>query len=170
MNVSTRSLPAPEGPVFHLDLATLERGIAASRENVRGRIMMPLQRDASAGVQRLLNFMQPGSYVQPHCHPESGAIETVIPVRGSIALWIFDVTGKVLAQHRLQAGIPDACLVDIEAGVWHTFSATELDTVVFEIKRGPYDPTLDKSFAPWAPFENDAAAPAYLADLLAEVI
>ena len=41
----------------------------------------------------------------------------------------------------------------------------EPDTVVFEVKPGPYQPTSDKDFAPWAPAEGGPDAPAYLADL-----
>jgi dTDP-4-dehydrorhamnose 3,5-epimerase-like enzyme len=56
-------------------------------------------------------------------------------------------------------------LIDIEARVWHGFVTREPDTIILEIKRGPYDQQHDKIFAPWAPKENEPGAAAYLARL-----
>ena len=39
------------------------------------------------------------------------------------------------------------------------------DTVIFEVKPGPYDAATDKEFAPWAPPEGDPRAHAYLIQL-----
>jgi cupin fold WbuC family metalloprotein len=55
--------------------------------------------------------------------------------------------------------------VDSRPGVWHTFFALVDDTVVFEVKPGPYDNTTDKDFAVWAPSEDDPNAAAYLMQL-----
>ncbi len=162
---SPLALPTPIGPVLFVNDTLLAEGIAASRASRRGRIMRPLQRDNAGPVQRLLNFMQPGSYVQPHCHPAPHAIETAMPLQGAVHLWIFDENGRVMNHGELRAGIAGACLADWEPGVWHTFSAIEPDTVVLEIKRGPYDAATDKQFATWAPREGSAEAAAYLAGL-----
>ena len=40
--------------------------------------------------------------------------------------------------------------IDFEGGTWHSFHALEKDTVLFEVKPGPYNPDADKEFAPWA--------------------
>jgi len=42
----------------------------------------------------------------------------------------------------------------------------EADSVVLEIKKGPYDPVKDKQFASWAPKEGTPEAIAYLERLL----
>jgi dTDP-4-dehydrorhamnose 3,5-epimerase-like enzyme len=55
-------------------------------------------------------------------------------------------------------------MVDIEQGVWHTFVALAADTVVLEIKRGPYNASTDKKFAPWAPVEGNQDASGWLAE------
>jgi len=163
---SPRALPAPIHSVFMLDEAALNHGIQVSRRSDRGRIMQPLQRDVTCPVQRLLNFMQPASYVQPHCHPAMHAIETVVPLKGAIMVWTFDRHGVIQHRQPLRAGNPAASLFDIEPGVWHTFAAIEADTVVLEIKKGPYDPVTDKQFATWAPKEGTAEAMPYLERLL----
>jgi cupin fold WbuC family metalloprotein len=163
------ALPRIEGPVFALDAATIERGTQAARESPRGRIMLKVHRSDTEGVQRLLNFMQPGSYAQPHCHPAPENIETVALLRGVAGVFIFTPTGEVQAVHRVVAGDPGACLVDIECGVWHTIVPLAEDTVVLEIKRGPYNAATDKTFAPWAPVEGSEDAPNYLRRLEALV-
>jgi cupin fold WbuC family metalloprotein len=56
--------------------------------------------------------------------------------------------------------------VDIAPGIWHTIGVTSATAVCFETKPGPWDPTTDKEFAPWAPREGDPQAAQYLHDLL----
>lgn len=143
----------------------MARGIAASRTSARRRIMMKVHRSDTEAVQRLLNFMQPGSYAQPHCHPAPEAIETCVALRGACAVLEFDSAGAIVSSHRLTAGDPAVALVDIEAGVWHTVVPLAPDTVVLEIKRGPYDAATDKTFSTWSPSEGSAEAAEYLRQL-----
>ena len=56
--------------------------------------------------------------------------------------------------------------VDLRAGVWHTFVILKPDTVVYEVKSGPFAPTSDKDFAPWAPRPDAPDAEKYLSDLV----
>jgi cupin fold WbuC family metalloprotein len=156
------ALPRVEGRVFALDSAVLERGVRASRESPRRRIMLPIHRSPDERVQRLLNFVQQGSYARPHFHPAPQAIEHLAVIRGVLGFVVFDEHGVVLSRHRLEAGNPSSCMVDIEQGVWHTIVPLADDTVVLEIKCGPYDAKSDKVFAPWAPEENSPEAGAYL--------
>jgi cupin fold WbuC family metalloprotein len=161
------ALDTPAGPVVWLDAARIAEGIVASRQSPRRRMMAPIQRSPEAPVQRLLNILQPGSYVQPHLHPRAQGSETVLVMQGAIAFFIFDENGGITESRRLAAGTP-GLLVDIEPNVWHTFAATAPDTVVLEIKGGPYDREHDKVFAAWAPEETAPDAPAYLEALLAK--
>jgi hypothetical protein len=55
--------------------------------------------------------------------------------------------------------------VDIERGVWHTLVSLADDTVILEIKRGPYCAETDKTFAAWSPEEGTAEASSYLKQL-----
>jgi hypothetical protein len=56
--------------------------------------------------------------------------------------------------------------VDLLPGIYHSFIALEPDTVIYEVKTGPYTATSDKTFAPWAPAEGTAEAARYMAELL----
>ena len=159
------TLPRAEGAVFALDSATIERGIAAAKASPRRRIIMQLHRSDTEGVQRLLNFMQRGSYARPHCHPAPENIETAAVLKGAVGFLVFEPSGTVRSAHRLDAGNASSCMVDIERGVWHTLVPLADDTVVLEIKRGPYCAETDKTFAVWSPEEEAAEAAGYLKQL-----
>ena len=156
------SLPRIEGPVFILDAAAIESGVKASRESPRRRIMLQIHRSPTEGVQRLVNFMQRGSYARPHFHPGAECIETSAIVRGKAAFIVFNDDGSVKVAHRMEAGNPAGMMIDIEQGQWHTVVPLSEDVVILEIKRGPYDSATDKQFAPWAPEEEAPQSAAYL--------
>jgi cupin fold WbuC family metalloprotein len=158
-----RALPPVSGSVFALTDEILSAGFSASAQSPRKRIILPLHRTQDAVVQRMLNFMQPGTYIQPHRHPEHHAIETIQVLRGGLDFLIFHADGTVAERHCLRAS--GLGLIDIEPGVWHGMVVMEPDTVLLEIKRGPYDANADKSFAPWAPAEGHPDVAAYLAGL-----
>jgi cupin fold WbuC family metalloprotein len=155
------AMPNPTGSVFELTDALRAEGLAQSRRSPRRRMLLPIHRAGEDLVQRMINFMQPGTYIQAHQHPRDWATETIMVMSGSLGFVTFDEKGKVLTVSRL--GVGD--LIDIEARVWHGVLALSPDTVILEIKRGPYDDT-DKVFAEWAPAENALEAPAYLSWLL----
>ena len=106
----------------------------------------------------MLNFMQPGTYIRAHQHPRDWASETLMVMSGCLGFVTFDPQGNVLTKHRLMVGD----LVDIEARVWHSVLALAEDTILLEIKRGPFNEE-DKVFADWSPQEFSEEAPAYLA-------
>jgi cupin fold WbuC family metalloprotein len=152
------ALPNPSGPVFELSPSLLEEGLRESRLSPRRRMLFPIHRGPEDLVQRMLNFMQPGTYVRAHQHPRDHASETLLVLSGCLGFVTFDPGGEVLTTHRLGVG----GLVDIEARVWHSVLALAEDTVILEIKRGPFNEE-DKVFAGWSPEEFSAEAPDHLA-------
>ncbi len=160
MSDSPTALPPVTGDVFHLTDELLNAGLSAAHNSPRRRIILPIHRNQDALVQRMFNFMLPGTYVQPHLHPRDGAIETMMVLRGGLGFVLFDDRGNIVNHWRLTAGTPSA-LLDIEPNLWHGMVILEPDTVILEIKRGPYDAEHDKRFATWAPAEGDDDASAY---------
>lgn len=114
---------------------------------------------------RLFNALQPGTYVRVHRHLEPSKDETLLLVRGSMGAFFFDDGGNLVRTEKLSPGMA----IDVPHGVWHTFACLEPDTVFFEAKAGPYVPMTPDEAAPFAPPENDPAAPAFLASLLARL-
>lgn len=145
------------GSVWVADEKIIRRGVLASRKSERRRIILPIHRQQDAPVQRMLNFLQPETYVRPHLHPRPEAVETIFVIQGALVFFIFDETGSVLRVERLGEAHP-CRLLDLEPQVWHSFVVSEPDTVILETKLGPYDTKLDKIFAPWAPEEGSQEA------------
>jgi cupin fold WbuC family metalloprotein len=139
-----------------------------AKQNSRKREILALQRGNADSLQRMVNALEPGSYVRPHRHHAPPKAESVVLLAGSIGFVPFH-----------QDGTPDfeSCILldrtrgvialDCRESIWHTFFALEPNTVVFESKSGPFDPKTDKEFAPWAPAEGSPEAAAYLEQLVA---
>lgn len=156
-----RALDAPAGETALIDEQLIGRAIAASRESPRRRVILPLHASASDPYQRMLNAVQPGSYIRPHRHRDPPKGESVIVLRGAVRFVTFREDGAVAMSVAL--GPTSGTIgLDVRPGVYHTFLALEPDTVVFEAKTGPYDERVDKDFAPWAPAEGSPEAAAYL--------
>jgi len=161
------ALSAPDGELVVLTAQTVATAVAYSRESPRRRVIQPFHKDAGDTMHRMLNAIQPDSYIRPHRHLEPPKAEAFILLSGAIAFFAFEDDGNVRDCLRLAAG-SDAFGVDLAPGVYHAFIALERDTVIYEVKPGPYASSNDKSFAPWAPAEGAPEALPYMQALLGE--
>lgn len=143
------------GDLFQLSDEMIEEGIKASRESDRKRIILPIHRKQEAEVQRMINFLQPGTYIRPHKHPLPHATESLIIMSGSIRFFTFDESGTVISETEINSK-PVPGVLDIEPRVWHSFIVLEENTILFECKKGPYNAQTDKTFAEWSPEEGSA--------------
>ncbi len=152
------------GDQFVLTPEVMEMGIKGSRTSKRKRIILPIHRTQEDRVQRMLNFLQPGTYIRPHMHPLEHATESLVLLKGSICFYRFSSEGDVQSSRILNAGTANS-VADIQHRIWHSFTVLEEDTVLFECKLGPYDEIKDKIFASWAPPENSDGVKKWLAVL-----
>lgn len=166
---SPRALKPPSGHLAWISSSLLEGAITASRSSSRRRVIQPLHRDEQAALHRMLNAVQPDSYIPPHRHLEPAKAESWIVLRGALAFFTFDDAGVIEECREIRAG-GELFGVDVEPGVFHTLVALEPDTVVFEVKNGPYSPHTDKSFPKWAPAEGSEGAHEYLNALRLEFL
>lgn len=162
-----RALDAPTSAVTLITTQLIDQAVEGSRQSDRRRIILPLHKSADDVLHRMFNALQPGTYIPPHRHALPPKAESILVVRGSLCFVTFDDLGQITQMADLAAG-SSVVGVDVEAGVFHTFFALEPDTVVFEVKSGPYSATNDKDFALWAPREGDVLAESYLERLQAE--
>ena len=162
-----RALPAPSGPICWLSEDLVQGAITVSQSSPRRRVIQPLHRSESATLHRMFNAVQPDSYIPPHRHLHPPKAESWVVLRGALAFFTFDDQGAIIECLEIRACGP-IFGVDLEPGVYHTFFALEPDTVVYEVKDGPYSPTTDKAFPEWAPAEGTPEARAYLAKLAHE--
>jgi len=122
--------------------------------------------DMSDPVHRLINALEPGTYIRPHRHLEASKAETAIAVAGRIGVVFFDEKGSVLDARAISpAG--ETRGVEVPPGTWHTFVALEPGSAFFETKAGPYRPPAGEELAPWSPEENTREAEALERDLAA---
>jgi cupin fold WbuC family metalloprotein len=113
---------------------------------------------------RLLNAIEPSSYIRPHRHLDPEKDEAFILMSGRLGIILFSDTGEVTESVTLSHH--DGILaVDIPHGVFHTAVSLESGTVFFETKAGPYLPLGEAETAAWAPAEGDDGAVQYLEQL-----
>lgn len=110
---------------------------------------------------RLLNAMEPASYIRPHRHLDPEKDEGFILMSGSMGIITFTGDGTVAATALLSQATGNRA-ADIPHGVYHTAVSLETGTVFYEAKAGPYLPLTDEEKALWAPDDQDPAAQAYL--------
>jgi cupin fold WbuC family metalloprotein len=147
-----------------IDHDFLERVSSQANASPRRRRNHNFHASESDTCNRLLNAIEPDSYIQPHCHHEAAKDETLIVVRGRLGVIIFDERGTVTTTVVLgPAG--ESVGVNIPHGMYHTLVALDPGSVFFEAKAGPYAPLTSQEKAPWAPVEGELRASAYLADL-----
>jgi cupin fold WbuC family metalloprotein len=144
---------------------TLLKGLsAAAAERPRRRLNHNFHSPEEETANRLLNAVEPGSYIQPHRHLEPSKNETMVVVSGRFGFVFFDDEGQVV--QTLTAGPGEATVgVDIPHGAFHSVVALQPGSVFFEAKAGPYRPLIADEKAPWAPAEGEDGAEDYRAFL-----
>ena len=137
-----------------IDEPRLLRLMEESAASARRRSHILLHANHQDQVQRLLIGLEPGSYVRPHQH--SVQWEMIVLLRGRLDLLIFGPEAELVQRLSLGAASPVA---QVPSGTWHGGVALQAETLVLEVKPGPYRPN---EFADWAPPEGEVAAAAFV--------
>lgn len=119
-------------------------------------------------VQRMLNAIEPGSYVRPHRHLDPDKTELFVILKGKGVIVTFSEDGTINSVVHLENG-GENLAVEIPPGIWHTVISLEKGTVFLEIKDGPYIAATDKDFASWAPEAGSKGEKEYLINLIATI-
>jgi cupin fold WbuC family metalloprotein len=144
-----------------IDTALLDHVSGLAATTPRGRKNYNFHRSETDASHRLLNAIEPGSYIQPHRHLDPAKDETLLVVSGRLGAVVFDEAGSVVDTAVLAAG-GDCCGINLLHGTYHTVLALEPGTVFFESKAGPYRPLDMAEQAPWAPVEGAREVQPYL--------
>ncbi|MEF8722513.1 cupin fold metalloprotein, WbuC family [Candidatus Accumulibacter phosphatis] len=147
-----------------IDQALLDSVSLEACRSPRQRKNRNFHADDAARAHRLLNAIEPGSYLMPHRHLDANKDETMIVLRGRLGVVFFDQLGQV-QQTVVLAPTGPVCGVDIPHGVYHTILALDPGTVMLEAKGGPYLPLDEAERAPWAPAEGAPEVAAYARSL-----
>lgn len=122
-------------------------------ESPRLRMNYNFHTSMDAPVHRMLNALEPGTYLPPHRHSDKE--ETYLVLRGRLVAFFFNDEGEVIEKSILN---PKSGMygLEIPVGVWHSIISLESGTVIFEVKKGPYQPLPAEDVASWAPAPADS--------------
>lgn len=111
-------------------------------------------------INRLLNAMEPGTYLRPHRHLNPAKDEIFLLLRGKVAVFLFDEEGNITEKTILNPK-EGAYGAEIKAGTWHGLLVLESGSVIYEIKQGPFAPLAPENLAPWSPEAEDTKGVAF---------
>jgi cupin fold WbuC family metalloprotein len=147
-----------------IDQALFDKVSAEASASPRRRKNFNFHGRDSEPSHRLLNAIEPDSYLAPHRHLDPDKDETMIALRGRFGIVLFADDGTLLQTHVLEAGSP-CCGITIPHGVFHTLVSCQPGSILFESKAGPYLPLAADERAAWAPAEGGAEVDAYARQL-----
>lgn len=144
--------------------------LAKAKKNFRLRAHLNLHHTYDEPCQKLFNAVGLGSYIPPHRHFIDPKSECLLAVKGLFALIVFFDNGEIdsitiFGSEKYSDQILIAAGVELTPSIWHTVISLIEDSILFEVKNGPFNPEIAKEFAPWAPQEMSENASQYFEDL-----
>lgn len=106
-----------------------------ARNSERLRMNFNFHENPDDSVQRLLNALEPGTKIPVHRHMETD--EMYILLKGRLRVKFYDNNSKIIDTEILNPN-EGKYGVNIPSGQWHSLDVLESGTVIFEIKKGPY--------------------------------
>ncbi|MDR0349285.1 MAG: WbuC family cupin fold metalloprotein [Tannerella sp.] len=135
----------------------LDETTAKARLSPRLRMNYNFHEDLNDPVNRLLNAVEPDTYLRPHRHINPDRNEVFLLLRGKVALFIFDHKGNIM-QTEILDPLNGNYGGEIPAGTWHGLLVLESGSVIYEIKEGPFAPLTAENMASWSPDAEDREA------------
>ena len=108
-----------------------------AQNNDRRRMNFNFHTSLEAKSQRLLNVLEMDSVIPIHRHKNTA--ETYILLRGKISVEFYNENGDITELIDLDP-ITGHYGIDIPQGQWHSLKVLAPDSVIFEVKDGPYTP------------------------------
>ena len=142
-----------------IDQSLLNQTTQLAKESPRQRRNANFHPTDEFPAHRLINAMQPGSYVRPHRHLDTAKDETIVALQGRFGYLSFNDDGSIEEVIEIAAGGP-VFGIDIPHGTVHTILALDPNSVFFEAKAGPFMPLNTKEIAAWSPAEGTDEADA----------
>lgn len=144
----------------------LDQVTQQAKQSPRLRMNYNFHESLEDPINRLLNALEPGTYLRPHRHLNPDKDEIFLLLRGKVILFLFDEKGNI-TNKQLIAPSEGLYGAEIKAGVWHSLLVLESGTVIYEIKEGPFAPLESTNFAPWSPDPSETNEAKKYMDFLA---
>ena len=121
-----------------IDKKLLDELSNQAKGSSRLRMNYDLRNTVEDQSQRMLNAIEPGSFLPIHRHQKSS--ETVVCLRGRLVWEFYDeIEKKCTKRIELSHNGPVVAL-NVPKGQWHTVKSLESGSVIMEFKDGPYEP------------------------------
>ena len=154
--------------MIKIDSTLLNEMAAKARVAKRKRAHFTFHKSDDDTLQRMLNSMQPGTYLQPHKHENPDKREVFICLTGKMVVVEFDETGNI-TEHMVLDPTTKNYAAEVAQRTYHTVICLEPNSIAYELKDGPYYPIDDKNFASWAPREGDEGCEEYNRKILRDL-
>lgn len=118
-----------------IDKKLLDNVSTKAKASDRLRMNFNLHDSLDAKAQRLLNALEIGTMLPIHRHRHTA--ETYILLRGKIRVMFYNEMGGETESFLLDP-LSGNYGVQIPISQWHTLEVLEDDSVIFEVKDGPY--------------------------------
>lgn len=145
--------------IKRLDRELVARLATQARQSPRLRQNYNFHNSAER-VQRFINIFQPGTYVRPHRHCRASGVngfEFFLVCQGALGMIVMSDRGEIVTTELVSAG-GAVWAIELPEATYHTIVALAPDTIILELKEGPYDSSTDKEFLPEFPAEGTDAA------------
>ena len=111
----------------------------------RLRMNFDLRNTPADTSQRMLNAIEPGSFLPIHRHRHSS--ETVVCLRGHLREVFYNDKGEVTEMIDLVPA-SECVALNVPIGQWHTVEVLESGTVILEVKDEAYSPLSPEDIMP----------------------
>jgi cupin fold WbuC family metalloprotein len=108
-----------------------------AKQSPRLRMNYNFHQSLEDKCHRFLNAMEPGTQVAVHHHITKD--ESLVVLRGKVRVLIYNDEGEITENEVIDPK-EGRYGVDIPKNTWHTVECLAPDTVVFEVKEGPFVP------------------------------
>lgn len=110
-----------------------------AKESERLRMNYNIHESLDEDVHKLLNSLQPGTVMPIHRHLHPAKKETFVLLQGALEVRKYH-DDKTIAESYLMSPESGNMICEIMPDEWHSFEVLEPDTLILEIKKGPYVP------------------------------
>jgi cupin fold WbuC family metalloprotein len=144
----------------------IDKVVEQARTSPRLRMNYNFHPELSDPVQRLLNALEPWTYIRPHKHFTKE--ESFVLLRGTVLAVNFNDDGTI-RDHAILNAASGILGIEFEENCFHMLTSLETGSAVFEIKEGPFVPHTEGSSAPWSPKEGTPEAKEFLANVFSKL-
>lgn len=149
----------------------LEQLLVDAKRAPRKRLHLNVHQTYEENPQILYNCLTQGSYMRPHRHTQDGRREFFVCLTGEALIVTFTDVGMVDGIFLMAAdGTQKVRSVSIEPSLWHSIVCVSEQSLLLEVKPGPFEPNLAKEFSPWSPEEGDPLGMAFLTRAIARYV